>query len=122
MEEQELQNYRNKLCQLQAELEAELQREYGEANPVRLEGVMGRVSRGDAMQVQQMALEMKRQREQRLLRARNALLRIERGEYGLCGKCQRLIGQARLDAMPDTLLCVHCAGPAPKTLSDELLD
>ncbi len=60
-----MQKYEKQLFALQASLEAESS---VESSPVELDTCMGRVSRGDAMQVQQMALEMKRRREEQLLR------------------------------------------------------
>lgn len=96
--------------ELQSELRAELDQSSDESAPVAVDGRMGRVSRGDAMQVQQMALEMKRRREERLQRIQTALQRIEQGTYGLCGRCRNPIATARLDAFPDAVLCVSCAG------------
>ena len=97
------------LLELTSTLRSELDQSCGEVSPVAVDGKMGRISRNDAMQVQQMALEMKRRREERLLRAQVALQRIEDGTYGLCGRCQNAIGVDRLDAFPDVVLCVRCA-------------
>lgn len=38
-----------------------------------------------------------------------ALARIEDGSYGVCVKCGEDIAPARLEALPDTPLCVNCA-------------
>jgi len=38
-----------------------------------------------------------------------ALQRIDDDNYGLCGKCGDEIAPARLDALPESTLCVHCA-------------
>jgi DnaK suppressor protein len=97
------------LVDLQATLESELEQSRAEAAPVALDGTMGRISRGDAMQAQQVALDVRRRREQRLLRIGTALRRIEEGSYGQCGRCQSAIGGERLDAFPDVVLCVRCA-------------
>ena len=70
---------------------------------------MGRVSRGDAIQAQQLALEIKRRREERIMRVQSALNRLEQGTYGLCGRCRDPIDQARLEALPEVVLCVWCA-------------
>jgi RNA polymerase-binding transcription factor DksA len=43
------------------------------------------------------------------LRATNlALERIERGKYGICLKCGKLIEQKRLEAYPAASLCLNC--------------
>lgn len=39
----------------------------------------------------------------------SALERINRGEYGTCARCEKRIPQQRLDAIPYTAYCVHCA-------------
>jgi len=38
-----------------------------------------------------------------------ALQRIQDDNYGLCGKCGKEIATGRLDALPESTLCVHCA-------------
>ncbi len=38
-----------------------------------------------------------------------ALQRIDDDNYGRCGKCGDEIAPARLDALPESTLCVHCA-------------
>ncbi|WP_243359034.1 TraR/DksA family transcriptional regulator [Fundidesulfovibrio terrae] len=39
---------------------------------------------------------------------REALSRLEAGEYGLCEECGEDIAEARLRAQPMATLCVHC--------------
>jgi DnaK suppressor protein len=49
------------------------------------------------------------QTDSRLLRAiEEALGRIERGTFGVCGTCKHPISTARLDAVPWTHLCRDC--------------
>ncbi len=104
-----LQQYRERLIALQSELEAEIQLGARETERVLVDGRMGRVSRGDAMQAQQLALEIERRRAERLSRVRSALVRMKQRLYGLCGKCRGPMDRARLDAFPDVVLCVRCA-------------
>ncbi|MEM8796266.1 MAG: TraR/DksA family transcriptional regulator [Pseudomonadota bacterium] len=40
---------------------------------------------------------------------RAALARIKDGTYGVCVKCGEMISEERLDAVPQTPLCRHCA-------------
>lgn len=50
-----------------------------------------------------------RQRERGLiLKIREALRRIERGEFGICESCGGKISVARLKARPVTTLCIDC--------------
>ena len=38
-----------------------------------------------------------------------ALARVDDGSYGLCTRCNKPIGRARLDARPAAELCIDCA-------------
>lgn len=79
------------------------------AAPVAPDNAIGRLSRVDAMQQQQVALETRRQREHLLARLERALKLIADGEYGTCPKCEEDIGEKRLDALPDAIFCISCA-------------
>ena len=109
MDASELAHYEQMLQALQTELRDEIERARRDTAPVELDGTMGRISRGDAMQVQQMALEMKRRRQQRLQRVGAAFERMQQGNYGRCCRCRKPIGTARLETFPDVVLCVLCA-------------
>ncbi len=69
---------------------------------------VGRVSRIDAIQQQQMALAGREQGERLALAIRQALQRIEDGSYGYCLHCEEPIALARLEARPQATLCVAC--------------
>jgi DnaK suppressor protein len=78
--------------------------------PVELDqSQVGRLSRMDAMQVQEMALEQERRREIEIKRINAALVRIAEGEYGFCSKCGEGISPKRLEFDPSTPMCVDCA-------------
>ena len=50
-----------------------------------------------------------RDRERRLLnKIRDALDRIDNGEFGVCEECGEEIGEARLKVRPVTTLCINC--------------
>jgi len=50
-----------------------------------------------------------RDRERKLIgKIREALERIEEGEFGLCEVCEEEIGIARLKARPVTTMCIDC--------------
>jgi RNA polymerase-binding protein DksA len=48
-----------------------------------------------------------------------ALLRIERGQYGLCVDCGREIDYARLEAQPAAARCIDCARRRERQYSQE---
>lgn len=70
---------------------------------------VGRLSRVDAMQDQQMALAADRRRQLQIERIRRALDEIEKGEFGYCAGCGNEIPKARLEVDPAAHLCVTCA-------------
>ncbi len=70
---------------------------------------IGRLSRLDAMQMQEVAKEAERQRGMRMHELREALRRMDLGEYGLCSACGEWIDYARLEARPELRQCSRCA-------------
>ncbi len=46
--------------------------------------------------------------ESRITATQRALLRVENGSYGECMQCGKDIPQGRLDARPESVLCVTC--------------
>lgn len=75
---------------------------------VELDGSMGRLSRMDALQQQEMALAQARQAERRLKTVQGALRRIETDDYGWCPDCGEPIGFKRLSARPEAPFCLVC--------------
>jgi DnaK suppressor protein len=47
--------------------------------------------------------------EEGLARTERALAKLDEGTYGSCDACGDPIAPARLEAMPDSVLCVKCA-------------
>jgi DnaK suppressor protein len=81
-----------------------------DSKPVVLDqAAVGRVSRGDAMQMQQMALESSRRRERQLIGVKQALLRLEKQSYGICVDCEEVINVRRLEIDPTAIRCIKCA-------------
>ena len=52
--------------------------------------------------------------EERLERVERALEKLDEGSYGTCDACGAPIPPARLEAMPDSVLCVTCAAAEPR--------
>ncbi len=48
--------------------------------------------------------------EEGLARVERALAKLDEGSYGTCDSCGGPIAPARLQAMPDSVLCVGCSG------------
>jgi DnaK suppressor protein len=50
-----------------------------------------------------------RERERKLItKIREALMRIEEGDFGVCERCGEEISDKRLEARPVTTLCINC--------------
>jgi len=107
--EADLELNRQKLVRLKSELR-ELEESFRETSePVKLDQArVGRLSRMDAMQAQQMALEAGRRRQDQLLKIEGALRRIESGEYGYCFVCGEEIDIRRFSIDPTTTRCMQC--------------
>ena len=102
----------NRLKKKLEEMESDLREAVEETDstaPVQLDTSIGRLSRMDAMQSQQMARELKARQQQSLMRVRNALNSISSGTYGNCRRCKAPIPFDRLEAQPDAILCLKCA-------------
>ena len=73
------------------------------------QSAVGRLSRMDAMQQQQMALETERRRTVQLLNIEGALARIKSDEFGECFECGEAIDVRRLAFDPTCTRCIQCA-------------
>ena len=70
---------------------------------------VGRLSRMDALQRQEMALESERRRTAELKRIDAALKRLDGDDYGYCVRCNEEIAPARLEFDPAVMICIRCA-------------
>lgn len=110
MESDDLNYFKDKLLALKEELESLKSSSQESTKPVTLDQTsVGRLSRMDSIQGQQMALEQRRRRQAQLSRISGALKRIDDGTFGQCFKCKEAIGFERLDFDPTTALCIQCA-------------
>ena len=100
---------RGLLEELATKLEERMKISGDQAQPVDLDEPIGRLSRMDAIQMQQMAKAGLSREQQKLVRVRNALGVIEDEGFGNCEVCKRPIGIDRLRFQPEILLCVRCA-------------
>ncbi len=78
------------------------------AKPVDLDSPIGRVSRIDAIQMQQMAKESQYRLRDRLIAVKAAIERLEDDDYGFCIVCDDPIGYARLKVAPESVACIRC--------------
>ncbi|WP_457607386.1 TraR/DksA family transcriptional regulator [Nitratifractor sp.] len=77
--------------------------------PVAPDCSLGRLTRLEAMGEQEVNSRILEESRLRLVRLRNALLRMERGDFGLCIECGEPIAEQRLRIRPESLRCIECA-------------
>jgi DnaK suppressor protein len=102
--------FRDRLLALRAEFGATVEASREATKTVVLDqSSVGRLSRIDALQGQQMALEGARRSEQMLVRIEAALKRLETGTFGDCFVCGEEIDTRRLSVDPTITRCLRCA-------------
>ncbi|NND67176.1 MAG: TraR/DksA family transcriptional regulator [Halioglobus sp.] len=109
MEQEQVETFRQKLLALKDELEQLNHDSKESSETVALDqSKVGRLSRMDALQAQQMAQETARRRQIQSHKIESALRRIDAGDYGYCLACGDEIGTARLGFDPASTRCMGC--------------
>ena len=108
MDAEQLELARRGLLTLRDQLTALVSATTDDVKPVDLGEPIGRLSRVDAMQQQQMSAENRRSAQRRRRQVESALARIEADEYGECQGCGEEIEPRRLSAKPEAPLCLTC--------------
>lgn len=117
LQDQELRLLRELLEAQRLDIEQRRAALRNETQPVGLDLPIGRLSRMDAMQQQEMAAGQQRRIEQELQQIDAARQRIEQHRYGRCLRCQNDIPYERLKVRPTTTLCLECQGDREKKAS-----
>ena len=109
MDQQQLDSFEKTLLELKEELRelSDINNEAGETVTLD-QAKVGRLSRMDAMQAQQIAKETARRRLIQLQKIDAALRRLDAGEYGYCLVCGEDIEIGRLQFDPASTRCVGC--------------
>lgn len=106
----DIKHLRQKLTELKTSTEAEVKQALEAAKPVELDqAAVGRLSRMDAMQQQEMVKAQQRRRQSFLIKIASALKRVEEDDFGYCSNCGEEIAPKRLELDPTTLTCIRCA-------------
>lgn len=109
MTEQELAEQRELILRRIGELEESMPYLAEETKAVEPSVSLGRLTRMEALNDKGVNEHVLAQARKTLERLNNALIRIEKGEYGRCVWCGREIPLPRLREVPEALLCVPCA-------------
>ena len=109
MQKTQLEIFRQALISLSDEIEQLSKANKEAAGTVVLDqSTVGRLSRMDALQAQQMAQETARRRQIQLQKINSALRRMDTREYGYCLVCDEEIAIARLEFDPASTRCINC--------------
>lgn len=98
-----------KLAEALQEIEKSLSKSEVAAEAVSPDKSLGRPSRVEAMQDQQLILEVRRRHKKRKLEIINAMSRLEQDKFGKCSFCGADISEERLDVFPEVETCIRCA-------------
>jgi DnaK suppressor protein len=104
----EIESLTERLSRAREEVVQALNDTSDDALPVDLDLSIGRLSRMDAMQQQQMTLARRQSLDTRQKQIDAALTRVHEGRYGLCLTCDEPIGYRRLMVRPEAWLCTKC--------------
>jgi DnaK suppressor protein len=109
MDKERLEGFKRALETVANQLKVALEAGKDNTAIVSLEDPIGRLSRVDALQSQEISLGMKAGMRQRYEMVQRALDAISKGTYGMCVNCKEPIAEERLLAIPETPLCVKCS-------------
>ena len=101
--------YRKQLEESLVEIEQYLEKTEESAEAVSPDKSLGRLSRMEAMQDQQLILEARRRKKMQKVAVLSALQRIENGQFGICIFCGKPIAFERLEVAPESSTCVSCS-------------
>jgi len=104
----QLSELRDLLDTMRQELTSLLKNSTEGARPVTLDQPIGRLSRMDAMQQQNMVQANRTAARKQLEMVNAALRRIQESDYGSCQACEEAIPYSRLRVKPESLLCIDC--------------
>ncbi len=79
------------------------------AKPIAPDCSLGRLTRIEAMNKQEINRRILEESRLRQTRLRNALGRIDSEGFGICIECEEAIGMARMRVRPESIRCVGCA-------------
>ena len=104
-----MKKYREQLEESLFEIEQYLEKTKESAEAVSPDKSLGRLTRMEAMQDQQLMLEARRRKKMQKVAVQSALQRIENGQFGTCIFCGNLIPEERLEVAPESSSCVDCS-------------
>jgi DnaK suppressor protein len=77
--------------------------------PVAPDNAIGRLTRMEAIGSKGVSEASMNAARAKLAKLETALEKVDRPDFGICIRCEKLIPQGRIMAMPENTLCVPCA-------------
>ena len=109
MEPKEIEEIGEHLREWQEKLTRQLPSLKEAAKPVSPDNALGRLTRMDAIQSQEISKNTLQQVQAQLAKLEFALSQIGHPDFGFCLECESPIPAGRLKAMPGATQCVNCA-------------
>ena len=100
--------YKEKIQELITKIQKDIQVIENQIRPISPDNAIGRLSRMEAISeksVKEATLAKLKLRHKQL---EAALLRVDKEDFGLCQSCEEEISDKRLNAMPESLICMSC--------------
>ncbi len=109
MEETDRARLKAKIVADLGELSKEIASLKKQTKPIPPDNAIGRLTRMEAIQAKSVAEAVLNTAQIRQSKLESALGRIDSDDYGICIDCGEEIPLKRLELMPESLKCVHCA-------------
>ncbi len=91
-----------------ASIEKEIELLKQKSEPITPDCSLGRLTRQEMIQEQQVYLHNLQENQKRLNRLKLALSRVDKDDYGECKECEEDIAYERLLLIPESVYCVNC--------------
>jgi DnaK suppressor protein len=100
--------YRKKLLEKKQTILERLNGFYTESKDLETDVAQDPVDKADSSYTKEFLLSLSDAERELVLQIDQALLRLQRDEFGRCQSCQKEIGKKRLEAVPWSSLCIAC--------------
>ena len=108
----EKQEIKHHILQNLTEIESQIDQLQEKVKPIAPDCSLGRLTRVDAMNEQEVSQHILDETFLRQTRLRNALSRIDSETFGICIECEEAIGMGRMRVRPESVRCIDCANGA----------
>ena len=109
MEKKEKSQLKGRLVEKMKAIKADIAAYKLLTKPIAPDNAIGRLTRMEAINSKSVNEAALRRAEETLSMIERAQAKIDHPDFGLCRECDEPIPSARLLALPETNLCVHCA-------------